>query len=245
MKLDQKALTYIQNVVETAALVKIDAVSIEPNKLRGIDDERTVVMFQTHDVPEFEFNSIALNRLDIFMSRYEIAKVCDNVEIEVVMAPKADGGKTDSSDFVRALIMKGKGTKLDYRCANPITIQAPKTLNDTPKYKIKMTPEAVLLMTKGVPAMKADDVELFADKDGVSFRLEDINKDAFTYKFTNQIDPADEDDDGSPPKFSHRYPLKHLLTLFKKDPDGFFFLTKKGMIKIVINNLDLYIPPRT
>ncbi len=236
MKLDPFTLAYIQNVVETALLVHIDSVIIEPDKIRAVDDDRLVVIFQDHDVPVLPFRSIGLNRIDIFMSRYQIAKSCDNVEIEATL--------DDAKEFARALTMKGKGVKIDYRCANPATIAAPKTLNDTVKYRITLTPEAVLLMSKGASAMKADEIEFVGDPvDGVSFKMEDINKDTFVHTFASSY--TLEGATGMPSKFAHRYPVKHLLTLFKQCPDGDFFLTSKGMIKVVVNKLDLYIPPRT
>lgn len=234
MKLDTASLAYIQNVVETASLVHIDNIIIEPGKVRAADTDRTIVLLQTKDVPSMSFGSIGLNRLDIFTSRYEIAKICDNLEVEVVM--------DDKNEFARALIMKGNGAKIDYRCANPATLQnIPKSANDIVKYRIKMTPEAVLLITRGISAMKADEIELIGDKDGVSFKMEDVNKDVFTYKFSDDIQAVD---DGTVAKFAHRYPIKNLLILFKQRPDSYFHITSRGVIKIAVNNLDLYIPPR-
>jgi len=51
MKLDKITVSYILNVVETAKLVGIDSVIIEPNTVRAIDDNHTVVLFQDKDVP--------------------------------------------------------------------------------------------------------------------------------------------------------------------------------------------------
>jgi len=98
MKLSPQDLAYILNVVQTAALVKIDKIIIEPGKIRGADEDRSIVMFQTDNVPAFEFGSIGLNRIDVLQSRYDIAKSCDNVEVEVIPA----------GDFALALVFKGK-----------------------------------------------------------------------------------------------------------------------------------------
>jgi hypothetical protein len=243
MKVDAPSLTYIQNVVKTAQLVKIDNIIIEPDKVRAIDEERSVVLFQDVDVPPMPFNSIGLNRIDVFMNRYEVASSVENFELEAVL-PDPDPEKPDAPKFARALVMKGKGIKIDYRCANPATIQAPKVINDKLKYKVEMNPEAVLLMSKGQSAMSSDEVTLTSDKDGVRFEMTDINGDAFTYKFANNVTVVDKTTNGKDVNFTHKYPLKVILPLFKVSSDAPFFMTTKGMLKVVVNGLDMYVLPR-
>ena len=236
MKVDAETLAYIQNVVRTAQLVKINNIVIEPEKVRAIDDDKAVVLFQSEDVPDMPFGSIGLNRIDVFLTRFEIAKGATDFHLEAVMPD-------NNAEFARALLMEGKGIKIDYRCANPSTIQAPKQINDTVRYEIKMNPEAVLLMSKGQGAMGADEVTLISDKDGVRFEISDINGDAFTHDFAKKVivvDPAKGDDTS----FTHKYPLKVMLPLFKTASDVPFYITNKGMLKVVVNGLDMYVLPR-
>jgi hypothetical protein len=243
MKVDAASLAYIQNVVKTAQLAKIGNIIIEPTKVRAIDDEKSVVLFQDVDVPDMPFNSIGLNRIDVFMTRFEIAKSVDDFTLEAVM-PDADPEKPDANKFARALVMKGKGIQIDYRCANPQTIQAPKTINDAVKYKVAMNPEAVLLMSKGQTAMTADEVSLISDKEGVHFEMTDINGDAFTHAFADKVTLVDKKAKGDDTNFTHKYPLKVLLPLFKVSSDMPFHITSRGMLKIVVNGLDMYVLPR-
>lgn len=239
MKLSPQSLAYILNVVQTASLVKIDRIIIEPNKVRGADEARTIVIFQQDGVPDFDFGSIGLNRTDVLLSRYDIAKGCENVEVEVITDDKAG--------FARALTFKGKGVKLDYRAANPATLQdaTPKQMNDPVKYRIHMNAEAVLLMVRGASAMKTEDVEFVGTPDGVTFKMEDaVNRDMFTCEFATKNDVRSED--GSPVNFAHTYPIKNLLILLKQNPEGHIYLTeRKGILKVTVNSLDFYIPPRT
>lgn len=238
MRVDQQSLAYIQNVVKTAEIVKIGSIIIEPDRVRAVDEDRTVVLFQDTNVPTMPFGSIGLNRIDVFSSRFDIAKSIDNFEIDVTV--EGEGTNT----YARALTMKAKGIKIDYRCANPATIQAPKGLNDALKYRVRMIPEAVLYMQKGQSAMGADEVTLIGGADGVTFELADINSDKLVYKFADVVDKMQKDD-GTDPKFTHKYPLKTLQALFKHNPDGNFYLTSRGMLKVVVNNLDLYVLPKT
>ena len=92
MKLDAQSLTYIKNVVETAQMVGIDNVIIEPGKVRAINDEKSVVLFQEENVPDMPFNSVGLNRIGVFLSRLEVARTQDSFAVDV----KTD----DNGDFV-------------------------------------------------------------------------------------------------------------------------------------------------
>jgi len=242
MQLDKKMLAFLQNIVKTAQLIKLDAVIIEagdtdaklPVKIRAMDENKTVVMFHEHamDLPY----AIGLNRLNTFVERYELVKTSDNFVVEAETTTDNDG-----RSFVRGLTMKGKGIKVEYRCANPATITAPKVLNDSVKYKIKMTPEAVLTMQKGQTAMDAELVTFTSDKDGISFQIEDVNKDGLNYIFGDHVEPVGS---GTNTDFTYKYSLKTIIPLFKQVSDGYFHITTKGMLKLTVNGLDLYIIPR-
>lgn len=243
MKIDEKSLNYILNVVKTAQLVKISNIIIEPDKVRAIDDEKSVVLFQDEDVPAMPFGSIGLNRTDVFVSRFDIANQSGKFEVEAVM-PQVDANKPDAVSFARALVMNGKGVKIDYRCANPATIGAPKIINDQVKYLVEMTPDTVVMLTKGMGAMNADEVAFISDKNGVHIEMTDINGDKFTYKFAERAVDVDDEDDSKDVSFNHRYPIKTLLPLFKIASDVPFFLTSRGMMLIKVNGLNLYVLPR-
>lgn len=238
MKVDNETLAYIENVVATAHLLSIDNIIIEPDRVRALDEDSTVILLHTKGVPVLPFGSIGLNRIDIFSSRYAIAKSVDNFEIVATV----DG--PDDAKFVRALTMKAKGIKIDYRCANPAAIRAPKGLNDAPKFRARMHPEAVLHMHKGASAMESDELTMIGAVDSVSFEMIDINGDKLTFKFGDGVDNILANDK-SEPKFSYRYPIKLLQTLFKANPDGYFYVTSRGMLNVAINGLDVFVLPRT
>ena len=235
MKMDQASLIYIQNVVNTADIAKITNIIIEPGKVRAIDEGRTVVIFQDKNVPAMPFGAIGINRIDVFSDRFDIAKTMDDFSVDVTVK-----GEDTDTPWAQAITFKGKRIKVDYRCANPLTIQAPKTLNDGVKFKIQMNPEALSLMVKGHAAMKADVVTLFGGPDGVFFEMADINADALTYKFADTFDNISDDNDC---EFSHKYQIKTLLPLFKACPTSYFYITTRGMLKVVVNNLDVFVIP--
>jgi hypothetical protein len=232
MKLSQDLISFIETVVKTGQSVNIDNVIIEPDMVRAIDDARTVVLYQNTNVPEMPFGSIGLNRINIFLSRLEIAKSQDNFTLDVTV--------DDDAEYARAVTMKGTGTKIDYRCANPATIQAPRQINDNLIYRVQMNAEAVSLLQKGQVAMGSETVTIVSD-DGVSFELTDVNSDVFKHTFAPDIELLDED---ASPSFTHRYPAKTLLALFKQNPDGHFDIGEKGILNISVNGLSIYVLPQ-
>ena len=227
MKIDQDSLGYIQNVVETAQLVGIDNVIIEPDKVRAINDDKSVVLFQETDVPDMLFGSVGLNRIGVFLNRLNVARTQDNFAVDI----KTD----DNNEFARGITMSAKGFKVDYRCANPKTIAAPKKINDEFICSIELTPQAVYMLQKGQSAMSSDVVSLISNADGITFEFVDVNSDKFSHTFTE--DTADE-------SFIYKYPIKVLLPLFKYDSEGSFKIGRKGMLNIVVNNLNIFVLPQ-
>jgi len=231
MKLDQSIIDYIENVVKTAQSVNIDNVIIEKDMVRAIDDNREVVLYQDADVPELPFGSIGFNRIGVFLSRYDIAKTRDDFVFNVII---------DDDDYVGNVNMTSTGTKIGYKCRNPAKIQAPRQINDTLVYSVQLSAEAVSLMQKGEGAMGAESI-VFTGGDGVSFELLDMNGDVFKHKFAPDFDFLDNDADDS---FSQRYPIKVILSLFKQNPEGIFKIGEKGILNIVVNDLNFFVLPQ-
>lgn len=233
MKISTDDIKYIENVVKTGQIVGIDNVIIESGMVRAIDDARTVVLFQDTDVPDMPFGSIGINRIGVFLSRLEIAKTQDNLNIQIVTE--------EGSEFAKSVTMNSTDTKIDYRCANPTTIQAPKQINDSLVYNIQLNAEAVSLLQKGHTAMGAENVAIKYNDSGVSFEMVDINSDNFIHTFADSIEILDE---AVPETFSHNYPVKTLLALFKQNPNGEFKIGTKGILGIIVNSLNIYVLPK-
>ncbi len=231
MKLDTTAIEYIQRVVKTAQMVNIENIIIEPGAVRAIDDNKTVMLYQNKDVPDFPFGSIGLNRISDFTSRLDIVNGKDS--FSVVADVDAD------SEYVSMLTMKSSGIKVSYRCANPTTILAPKQINDTLKYRIGLNSDAVQLLQKGQAAMGSDDVAINSSTSGVSFDITDINNDLFEHTFTTEVESLDGDDT----IFVNRYPIKILLPLFKHDPTAYFDIGQKGILRITVHGLSVFVLP--
>ena len=232
MKLDAETIGYLQLVVNTAQLVGIDNIIIEEGMVRAIDENKTVVIYQNENVPTPVFGAVGLNRIGVFTSRFDIIKTRDDANIEVTV--------DEERGFARSLIMRSKGIKVDYRCANPASIQAPRQINDQMKFQVPLSGEAVMLLQKGQGAMGAETVSVISNDDGVAFELADINNDVFSHVFADEAKCLD----GGKPIFAHRYPVKTLLAMFKTNAEGDFYIGGKGMLKFMVNGLDVYVIPQ-
>jgi hypothetical protein len=233
MKLEASLISYIKNIVKTASSIGIDGIIIEQTVVRAMDEEKTVVMCQTANIPQLPFESLGINRINVFTDRLSLVENREGFEVTPI--------KSDRDDQIIALNMKATGIKVDYRCANIATISAPKQINDTIKYRVPLNAEAVALLARGQTAMGADTVTVISNDNGVAFELADTNNDVFSNIFTTNAEPVG---DTVGVDFVNRYPVKTLLALFKQNPDGCFYIGQKGTLKINVNDIDIYVLPR-
>lgn len=252
MKLNAKCLAYIINVVKTAKTLKIQNVIIEPGKVRAMDDNQSVVIFQDEDVPTFEFGSIGLNRLEVFISRFDIIRSTDSFSIDVSTAGEDNSIGYDKFDltnrsakqpmYARSINMTGTNIEIDYRCTNPAVLKAPKTRSHDNKFKISLTENAFTMIQKGKLAMQSELVNFTGNTKGVFLSVTDINGDTLKYKFADEVVNILNDD---PPKFSFSYPIEVLVSIFKDNPNTLFYITNKGFLTSTINDLTVYVAPKT
>lgn len=238
MNIDQRSLAYIEKVISTASLLGIENIIIEPGRVRAVDEDSTAILLQQANVPPMPFGSIGINRINIFNARYNVVREAAKFELT------ANVEGPEGATYARSLLMKARGVKIDYRCANPATIRAPKGFNDVVKYRAQMHPDAVAHLQKAATAMESDELLLVGNDTSVSFEVADVNGDKMTLVFGDTVDNMVSDDE-SPVYFAHKYPIKTLQRLFKHNPDGYFYVTSRGMLKIIVNELDVYILPRT
>lgn len=232
MIIDKQSLDYITKVVAVAKSLKIEDIIIEPGKVRAIDTDRNVFILHTDDVPDMLFGSIGLSRLDTFLARLNIAKTLDNCSYEANTI-------NDNDPYVKNIIIKAKGFKVDFRCANPTTIQAPKAYKKDVKYEFTILPSINDMMVKGASAMKSDEV-IFNCKQGELFmEFEDINGDNMSYLISDDVV-------GDDLNFKYKYPLKLITTFIKQDKQSLVFeVSNKGILTTKIQGFDTFLFPRT
>lgn len=225
MKLEKKPLELIWRVVLTAKLVNIDNVIIEEGRIRGIDENRTVVLFHEDEDITLDVGSLGITRIDTLLSRLNLVMGRDDFNVDV----KVD----DTKGFIRSLTMKAKGTRVEYRCADPAHVAAPRVINDVMQAKVMLPQPDAVLLQDGAKAMgNAELVTIKNVKDEVMFELEDVNGDVFDRVFAKGVQH----------EFSHKYPVRTILALLKNG--GEFEIGQKGMLKVVNEELGVLILPR-
>ncbi len=231
MKLEPELIDYISSVVKTSKLVGIDGLKIEPNLISGLAEDNTTFITQSEDIPTIPFDCMCIKNLNGFQSRFEIARKQDNFEMHVNLTDKK---------FVRSVVMKGKGTKIDFRCSTPTQVKPPKGFNSSLINRIKLTGETVMLLQQAIVSMSSDVVTIISNN-GVSFEIVDVNNDVFKHNFEFDVESLDGEDNTM---FAHRYPAKKLLGLFKINPTATFDVTDTGRLCIKVNGFDITILPQ-
>lgn len=237
MNIDQPTLNFIKRVIKCATIGKIDNVSIEPGKIRGMDDGQIAFIFHTDNVPEFDFGSIGFNRMSTFTARLDMVADMDKLTITANTDTSRNGDM-----FVRSLTMSAKGIKIDYRCANPAVIRAPRERADQIKFEINIDADAINYMSRGVTAMGSDEVRIVSDDNGTRFEMSDINGDVMVYQFKqNATDLSGEED----AIFDSTYPVKSILPLLKAATSSDCYITEpSGMLMMNVEGFDMYVFPR-
>ncbi len=235
MKLTDELIEYVENVVKTGLSINIENIIIEPGAVRAIDEDRTVVLYQNTDVPDMPFGSIGLSRTGSFSSRIDLVKNRENFIVDVETDDGNDG------EFAIDVKMKSSDTKISYRCTDPDVIQAPKKINDTIIFQVQLNAEAVSMLQRGAAAMEANTVTITGGDDGVSFEFSDVTNDTFSHTFTSEVTRLENDTNTD---FTHNYPVKTVLALFKQNPDGVFEIGIKGILCIAVNGLNVYVLPQ-
>jgi hypothetical protein len=233
MNLNPETIQFLEQIVKTARMVGIEDVIIEPTTIRGMDEDRTIVLYHTANIPTLPFDAIGLSRIGTFQSRLDIVKGQEKFAVDVTTH--------ETEGYVKSMVLSAKGVKVDFRCANPKTIQAPKNISDTMATLVSLDSDSVVLLSKAIAAMKAETVTIISNDDGVTFELYDVNSDKFTHTFKSSIEPLGSNDDT---KFVFSYPTKIVLPLFKENSDSNFAIGEKGLMNIDMGGFDLYILPQ-
>ena len=239
LTLTDDLIKYIEKAVNVAKIAGIDNLIIETDRVRAMDEDATIFICHNEDVPDLPFGAMGMTRIGVFSSRLDIASSMGDVSVIASIDES-----NPQSTFVRALQLKGKGVKVDYRCANPTTLKAPKQVADPKCYSAVMSAAAVQMMVKGQSAMAADDVTFIGSMDGVQLEIKDNNSDALTYQVDDMV-TIENAEIAKSPDFFFRYPIKTITALFKQNQDGRFYITSKGIAVISVDDLTVYVMPRS
>lgn len=240
MKLEKDVIDYITTAVNTAKLATIENLVIEEGRIRGMDENQTIVILQDENVPTLPFSSLGLlqvtlfaNRLDIF---FNFLREAGELNEKDTKRYSIDVEVDEERNFVRSIVMKAGRLKIGTRCSNPAHVKAPRVIHDAIANKFQIKKSMVNALSCSTNAMgNVDEVKFHSTNDGIAFTVEDQNSEPYTYTF---------EDNENITQFSHKYPLKLLLSLLKQNIDGEFGLGEKGMFNTIVNGFNIYVLPK-
>ena len=219
----------ITQAVKTAKIFGIETFIIEPDKIRGIDDNQVVAIFDENINVDIDY-SIGINRLDILINRLTLFDSLDNYSVDCVVDP--------TSNEAKSLTIKANKAKVEYKCAKIRTIKAPKTLQVPREYMLEMEPDVINMIMKADAAMKADTMNILCNDDIVTYQFIDSNNDIFQYESSSKIVNLIND---KPVNLAYRYPVKLVMLAIKHNLTGNFYITYKGVFNTEINGINVYI----
>lgn len=247
MKLQEDVIKYITTVVDTAKITNVENLVFEEGRVRGMNEDQTVVLLQEENVPDFPFPTMGLNQISSVSSRFNVFfKLLQNVKEVNGTDPtilttdfSVNLSIDEERNFVRSIQLKAleDNLKVGIRCSNPVHVKAPRVIHDTIVNTFIIDKIMVDALTLSPNAMgNVEDVTFHTTKNGFTFTLYDQNNEEFVYTFGNKNPDT---------HFHHKYPLKVLVSLLKQNVDGELGVGEKGVLQTVINDLNLYILPRS
>lgn len=238
-QLSKGTLTLLNDAIDTATVLGIDRMVIDSHSLRGESQENGTMMLLPFPADtELEFGAMGISRISVLKSRLRV------LANEGTITPEF---KTrDSGDkFVFRLSLKKGRTSIDFKCADPSQIRAPKNITDPDYFAFTITAEDIKLMLSARSAMQSDLVNILS-KDGttVEFSVSASEGDALTHAFESALDTKTDTT-----TFATLYKTKFLFPVLKEVSDAAdeapveVIITRRGIMKIEVNGITAYVFP--
>jgi hypothetical protein len=221
-----KEVDKILSVCRMANTVGIDSVIIDKIGIRGVDQNKTTLIFNP---VESTMPAIAINRVQQLISQIELF---DLKKATVI-------GITDQTGNCLQMIQITQGRKkIDHRLGNPNIIKAPKQINDVFDTTITFNDDDVDTLIKSKRTISGEHVELSFD--GTSFEIvidDQINGD----KFVHQLE---DDQINGNTSFSYKYLIDSIIVSMKNNSTKTIHIGQKGMLKFDTSVAGIFFVPR-
>lgn len=228
------SLLQIENIIKSAKLVEISELIIDKDLVRGINKSKTAFILSELKLPD-EFITMAINRPDVYLSRFGLVKNIDDFKSSVKIKDNGDDSFVEQIDF------KSKSIKVQYRCCSPSMIAAqPKSIKDKDTYYIKFSQADIDTLLKAGSATDTANIKVIGNEEELSYELTDLTGDTITI----MSDTVATTDDLDKFKFSFNFAQKSFLQLLKNCSSFEFSLGARGVFKIKVNNVHMYLLPQ-
>jgi hypothetical protein len=233
MILDKEVVTYIENLALLCRTAGIESFIIDEGKIRGIDDQKSVVLFDEYISSNLPFSGIGIGRVSSLLQRIDGVRQFGDYEVVANLRPE--------TEQVSYLVLKTKSMRVEFNCTNPANIKVPKRILDTPAYQFTISPDDVNNIAKANTMMKGEKLIINGVDNKITFVIKDTNEDSFTYETGIEFNIIDE---SAPSEFSNAYSIKSVLSLLKEQPDQNQVIEvggQKGIMDMKIKDMMFYI----
>lgn len=233
MKLTSDSIDSLRKLIAATAIVDVDAVIIEDGKIRGLSEDKYVVMYSEKNVPDFGFAKVGLSRLKVLANRLSLVQDSTGLVVESKI------GRTD--DEAGSLDISWPKAKVGYRCADPSTIRCPKKFVDVAHWSVDIDSKNIPLIINALKAMGSKKVNINTRTGSeVFFELTDTNQDAFTLKIADGAKWIGADDGPKNKVWVNFYSADKLIPLLRKASETLDDVTlvfgEKGSLQIVLED---------
>lgn len=239
--LSKDSKSIIEFAVKYCNLVKIQSVFLTKTVITAKQDETAVYLVEPGDYDFLEFDTLYIDRIGSLAPRFKMFESGD-AKLYAVIKDSPEGEK-----WVQQLIMRNNKTDIRFNCGNPARLnrnRLPKSIKESLYYRIQMTKENLDTLSRGLSAMGASTLKLYSDEGAAMCEVKDIEGDLLVHRIADDFLLLDG---SSPEDFSHEYSFKTMIPLFKdalKDKPSFDIeITRRGIMKLEVNGLSLYVIP--
>lgn len=239
MKLSTDAINNLNLLIQTTFLAGISKLIIDSNKICGINDQQTVAIITSNNVPDFQGKKIGISRLNMLDARMNLVKSVGDLNI--------DATESNNGQEISILDISSGKTKAQFRCSSMDNVKGvPKNIADNLVWEIQISNKLLPTLNQGFTAMSSENI-IIASKDGknVSFEYVDSNKDIFTMDGDGDIKWIGDGDAQS--SFCQKYPTKAFLSLLKEISKTSDTITMKigagGILQLMVNGFDFFVIP--
>lgn len=227
MKLSKPITKLLTNAMVTAGKLDMSSITIEPNVIRAIDENRSVVLLSEHDV-DLPFASLSVSRVDLLAKRLGLAKELDDVEYSL----------HEPTNQVISLKIKSGRAAVDFRCVSSSSIKVPKVIADEFNTKLVIDDEAAGNLAKGRTMMGASVATLLYQHNDLIIEINDENNDVFSFTVGTNIVTSDRD------YFAYRYNIQKLHTILMNGQQSVIEVgDNRGILKTKVNGFSVYLLP--
>lgn len=236
-----------KNIILFAAkycnLVKIESVFITKEVITAKQDETAVYLVEPGNYDFLEFDTLYIARISSLAPRLKLFESTKSeFDIGAVIKDANNGEK-----WVQQLILDNGKTVAKFNCGNPARLnrdKMPRVINESLYYRFEMTKDSLDTLSRGLSAMGASTMKIFTKNEEVFCDVKDIEGDTLCHKVATEFVSLHDDSEDD---FEYEYSFKTMIPLFreamKESPSFDIEITRRGIMKLEISGLSLYVIP--